>query len=93
MGVTVDSFLAQFPELESAGEALITAKLNEAIQTVGANVWGTLTDIGVAYTCADLIASSPYGNNARLVDKEGHSVYGTRLERYKRTVTAGFRVI
>ena len=93
MTVSVASFLASFPEMEAAGEALISAKLEEATLMVGAEVWGRLLHTGIYLTCADLLASSPYGNNARLVDKAGNSVYGERLQRLKRTVASGFRVI
>jgi hypothetical protein len=91
--VTVTDFIELYPEMCEAGTPLITAKLAEATLMVDASVWGDKADMGVGLTCAELLAHSPYGHSARLVDKEGDTVYRRRLEMLKRLVSGGFRVI
>lgn len=81
MAVTIQSFLGSFPEFSKSDLALINAKLQEAILEVDARVWVRLTDTGVGYLTAHKLALSPFGQNARMVAKDGITTYWTHYQR------------
>lgn len=94
--MTPASFVQEFPEFFNALEkypGLVDAKLAEATRRVAPKVWKEKTDDGVKYLAAHLLALSPYGQGARLVAKDGGTVYGETYERIKREVAAGPRLI
>lgn len=93
MSVTVDSFLASYPEFRSAERDLLQAKLDAAEPQVDSEVWGDKTDQGVELTAAHLLAISPFGQNARLVAKDGSTTYSKRLREMQLQVTGGYRLI
>lgn len=94
MTVDVESFLESFPEFRPAEAALIKPMIAKAVIQVDAAVWGTLkTDLGVELLTAHLLAISPFGQNARLVSKDGSTTYGKRFDAMVKQVTPGFRVI
>jgi hypothetical protein len=92
MAVDYRSFLARFPEFEPAGRGMIRAAIEEATRGIDTEVWGDKTDDGVRWLTAHLLAISPFGQQARMVSKEGSSTYGDEHKRLMRSVTPGFRV-
>lgn len=89
----VSGFLASFPEFgKGTALTLVGAKLAEATLQVSPSVWGALTDTGIGYLTAHLLALSPSGQNARMVAKDGVTTYFTHYRRLQRMVSSGFRV-
>ena len=92
MAVDRRSFLARFPEFEPAPRAMIEEALDEGARNVDAQVWGSKTNDGIRWKTAHLLAISPFGQQARLVSKDGSTTYGVRFAALARSVTPGFRV-
>ncbi len=92
MAVDFGSFVGDFPEFESAGRSLVESKIADAVLDIDTTVWGAKTDIGVKYLTAHILALSPFGQQARLVSKDGSTTYMKHLKREMRSVTSGFRV-
>lgn len=86
-------FIGSFPEFAGAPQALIQAKLDEAARNMDLPVWGALADDGISYLAAHKLATSPAGQNARLITKDGTSTYLLEYRRLCRIVGSGFRVI
>lgn len=82
--LTSTEFLVRFPEFENAGTALIDAKIAEVdLRLAGLEIWKTEDNrnLGIGYRVADSIALSPYGVNARLVNKDGSTTYGKQYDK------------
>ncbi len=90
---TINDLMNAFPEFNGQNRnlTLIQAKLNEATLQIDSCVWGAYTAMGVLYLAAHLLATSPFGQNAKLVAKDGETVYSKNYRRLLRTVTAGYR--
>lgn len=86
------SFLARFPEFEPALLSMVDASLAEAIRNVDSGVFGGKTDDAVGWKCAHLLAISPFGQQARLISKNGSTTYGKYFIELAASVTPGFRV-
>jgi hypothetical protein len=71
MAVTFDTFVASFPEFRPATPALVDAQIAKAVAQIDASVWGAKADLGVELLTAHLLAISPFGQQARLVSKDG----------------------
>ncbi len=80
MAVTEDDFIARFPEFEEAG-VTISVVLDEAVRRTDGDIFGNKTDDAVMYRAAHLLAISPFGQNARMVAKDGTTIYGNELEK------------
>ena len=93
MAVTVDSFLTHHPEFRPAEVSLIQAKISDAVLRVDASIWGTKTDNGVRLLAAHTLALSPFGQNAKLVSKEGQTTYGQQYAQARKEVVVPFAVI
>jgi hypothetical protein len=87
---TLASFLVSFPEFSATDAPLLTAKLAEAEAQIDPLVWGSRSTAGHGYLTAHLLAMSPFGNAAKLVDKKS-TTYETHYLRLVRIVTAGIR--
>jgi hypothetical protein len=89
VAVTLSSFRVAFPEFEGASDSLVQAKLDEAVLALDARVFGARFDEAVRYRAAHTLALSPFGQNARLVAKDGSTTYGTHLEDVCRACAGG----
>lgn len=79
MTVSVSSFKAWDPSFNNAGDLLIAAKLEEAELTTS-DSFGDQRDLAVMLLTADLLATSPWGRDARmLAEDQRTSTYATRL--------------
>lgn len=87
------TFLAEFKEFAQTDAALIDAKLAAAALEVPTAIWGAKTDRGIYLLTAHMLASSPFGNAARLnPGPNGVTVYWPEFERMRKQVSSGFRV-
>ena len=78
MTVTPASLRQGFPEFTGTPDSLVQAKINDAGAFVDAGVWGDKYDTGIAYMAAHLLACSPAGQNARMIDpKTAKTTYKT----------------
>jgi len=93
VALSYEDFLARFPEFEEASRTLVEAKIAEADLLHDDAVWGAQADLGRGYKTAELLALSPWGQNARMVNKDGSTTYGTVWEELQSRVAFGFRVI
>lgn len=82
-----------FPEFANTNAALVESRIAQAEARIDAAVWGARAADGVLYLAAHLLATSPYGQQARLSSKDGSSTYLVEYVRLQREVAAGFRVI
>ena len=92
MAVDIRSFLSRFPEFEPAGKPMVREGIAEATRGVDTGVWGAKTDDGIRWLAAHLLAITPWGQQARMVSKDGSTTYGVEHARLMRSVTPGFRV-
>jgi hypothetical protein len=103
---TLAQFRAQFPEFNSVPDPLIGTMLQAAYLELDTSVWGaystttapTKTDQGQMYLAAHKLASSPFGQNARMVSDKGgargymRTQYGQEFKLLQMGVVSGFRV-
>lgn len=92
MSVKRADFLARFPEFEPASKAMIEAALDEAVRNVDVEIFGSKTDDAVRWKTAHLLAVSPFGQQARLMSKDGSTTYEVRFWALAKSMTPGFRV-
>lgn len=92
MAVDNATFLARFPEFTPATTAMVTAALGEAVRNVDESVFGDKTEDACFWKAAHLLAISPFGQQARMVSKEGDTTYGKYFNMLAKSVTPGFRV-
>ena len=92
MALVASDIVATFPEFTKVDTALVTLKLAEAYRRTNSSVWDTLQDDGAKWLCAHLLAVSPFGMNARMVNKDGTTVYGEERKTLEKIVASGFRV-
>lgn len=88
---TATTFRASFPEFTSAQTAYIEAKLAEAARQIDQTLWGDKAIDGHGYLSAHLMALSPFGNTAKLVNADGSTTYDGHYQRLLRIVTSGIR--
>lgn len=89
MAVTLASFRVHFPEFDGASDSLVQAKLDEAALALDERVFGARFDEAVRYSAAHRLALSPFGQNARMVAKDGSTTYGTQLDNVCRACAGG----
>lgn len=79
---TYDEFIAEFPEFSSPdNRSLVEAKIAEATAMLDESAFGeALYNGAVGYKAAHLIAMSPFGRQAQLVNDDGSTVYGRLFE-------------
>jgi hypothetical protein len=96
--VTYSQLVTQFPEFAATDANLVQAMLDAAYLEIDQSVWGNLADQGQMYCAADMLATSPFGQNVRLVADGvkggggGHSTYWTRYQALIAKVASGYRV-
>lgn len=95
--VTPSTLAVKFPEFVDViadDEPFVEEKIAEAGRRVSVTAWDPqgLTDDGVSYLAAHLIAVSPLGEQAKL-DTEGDTTYLKEFKRMVRIVSSGCRAI
>ena len=89
-------FLTRFPEFKEAaksGTDMLSAALNDAALLIDPAVWGTLAGQGHGFLTAKRLALSPFGQQARMVAKDGSTTYGKHYDELVQIVGSGFRVL
>jgi hypothetical protein len=99
VAVDFTSFVVAFPAFRNTDRPRVEVKIAEAKRQVDEAVWGELTDDGVGYLAAHLLAIMPGGEHARLIPRNAKPVRGEALTTYEREykrlmrqVASGFRV-
>jgi hypothetical protein len=90
--LTLTQFLTQFPEFASTDLAMVQAILTAALLEIDASVWGPKADQGQAYLAAHKLALSPFGQQARMVAKDGSTTYEKHYKSLMGQVASGYRV-
>lgn len=94
MAVSLATFRTRYPEFSRAPDELVERKLEDAEQIVDRDIYGDeKADVAVLTYAAHLVASSPYGQHARLATRDGRSVYLRNYEKLSRTVGLGVMVV
>jgi hypothetical protein len=73
--VDLATFRSRFPEFRTAGDAFVTACLNEAASELNSDELGDSYDGAHGLLAAHKLAVSPFGTNARMVDERGTTAY------------------
>ena len=89
--MNIAQFLVEHPEFNSADLNLVQATLTAALLEIDPSVWRAKADQGQAYLTCMKLARSPFGQNARLVAKDGSTVYDLEYRRLVGQVSSGFR--
>lgn len=84
------TFKARFPEFNRLPDVTIQDAINRGVAQTNANVFGTLQDEASAYLAAHFLALSPYGQQARLVAKDGNTTYFLHWIRIAQLKSAGY---
>lgn len=94
--MNLSTFRGLFPEFNGVPDAMVTGWLAQAATSIDVNIWGTKADLGQAYLAAHYLATSPFGQNARMKQVAGiatdPTTYMTNYKRLQREVSTGFRV-
>lgn len=77
--LTLEQFKAGYPDFSKAGDAFLIEKLDEAALEVDPAVCGAKTNTIHGLKTARKLALSPFGKNARMVSKDGGTVYDSPL--------------
>lgn len=71
---------------------MVDEAIAEATRNVDEAVFDAKTDDAIKWKAAHLLAISPFGQQARLVSKDGSTTYEKRFLALARSMTPGFRV-
>jgi hypothetical protein len=92
--LALSDFQARYPEFKATSTTLISATLNDAALMIDACVWGALAGQGHGYLTAHRLALSPFGQQARMVAKDGKTTsYWLHYIELVKIVGSGFRVL
>ena len=92
--MTLANFRIRYPEFRTAGDTFVQAYLDDA----AASLVGQSSQLGAAYdtahglATAHLIAVSPAGKNARMVNDDGTTQYGKTLTEMMRARIVGISI-
>lgn len=84
------TFKARFPEFGRLPDPTIQDAINRGVAQTNANVMGTMTDESIGYLAAHFLALSPYGQQARMVAKDGSTTYYQHWIRIATFKSAGY---
>lgn len=88
----ISSFRIQFKEFNGVSDELVQSMLDAAILEIDRYIWGAKADQGQAYLAAHKLATSPFGQNAKMVAKDGTTTYEKNYIKLVRQVSSGYRV-
>lgn len=84
MALTVSEFLDRFPEFKPAYDntpAMVQNAIDQAHRRTPADIWGDREDDAQGWLAAHLLAISPFGREASLVNQDGSTSYGRQRQR------------
>lgn len=93
MAVSRAVFIVRYLEFAKADAALVTAKIDQAVRRYDEGECGDQYDDVVYLRAAHLLAMTPWGRAARLVNKDGTTVYAELLAETERNIGAGAQVL
>jgi hypothetical protein len=82
------TFKSLWPEFVKIPDDFIQSRLDQAAARINPEIWADKTDMGHGYLTAHLLATSPYGQNARLVSDKGETTYNREYVRLQAEVAA-----
>lgn len=87
----------QFPEFRGVPDAMVNAFLTAAALEIDPQIWGPTGDQGQAYLTAHRLASSPFGQNAKMITSPNatgynRTNYGQTYRELQIQASSGFRV-
>jgi len=92
--MTLTQFRTRYPEFRTAPDSFVQAYLDDAAASlVGpSDQLGTAYDVAHGLATAHLIAVSPAGKNARMVNDDGTTQYGKTLSELMRARVSGISI-
>lgn len=87
-----DTFRVTHPEFQTASEPLVREFLKHAAARLSATVLGASYDEAHGALVSHMIATSPGGQMARMVNKDGSTIYSRRLDEIKMACVPGVLV-
>lgn len=93
MAVTTASLKTNFPEFTDVPDAIVQAKIDDSTAQHNAETWADQLDIGIELYACHLLATTPHGGMARLINDTGQSIYQENWLRMSRAVGRAWRVI
>jgi len=91
--MTLTQFRTRYPEFRTAPDPFVQAYLDDAANSlVGPDALGTAYDVAHGLATAHLIAVSPAGKNARMVNDDGTTQYGKTLSELMRARVVGISI-
>lgn len=93
MPVSPEQLRSVFPEFKRASEAMVLEMIAQAERSVDTGVFGDRTDDAVLWKAAHLLALSPFGRAAKLIEQDGGTTYGSNYASIVLECAGGFRVI
>jgi hypothetical protein len=90
-------FITQFPEFINVPKGQVNVYLNNAFLEIDQTVWGATAQQGQFYLAAHRLATSPFGQNAKMVTyplAQGYkrTVYGHTYKELQIQPSSGFRI-
>jgi hypothetical protein len=92
MALNAGTFKLSFPEFRSTADELIQLQLDRAARHCDPEAYLTKYEDAVMYRAAHLLALSPQGAAAKMVNKDGTTSYQVHFDEIRREVGAGWRV-
>ena len=77
------------PEFAKAPEAAVAEAVAQATAYVNAALFGTDTEMAIRLRACHTLALGPYGQQARLISKDGTTTYQKQFDDLLATATAG----
>lgn len=90
--MTLTDFRIRYPEFRTASDAFVNAYLVDAVNLVRGLVLLPVYDTAHGLATAHLIAISPAGKNARMVNDDGTTQYGKTLHEIMLSYVAGVSI-
>ncbi len=90
--MTLVEFRVAFPEFKTAGDELVQNKLDFASRVLSREVLDDMYDEAHGVKAADMLAKSPFGQSARMVNKDGTTTYSRRFEEIKLSAPSAISV-
>lgn len=80
MAISLERFIGRYPEFSDAPPDTIEAALAESDRATSDSWLGGRRDDAVMLRTAHVASMSPWGRDARLMNKDGSTIYGRLLE-------------
>lgn len=93
MAWTPATFKARWRDFVPTDDDVVQAALDEAARSVDDRYFGDKTDDAVGLLAAHKLASSPFGQSARLANDDGTTTYGKQFEEMSRAACGGAHAI